>query len=100
MSIIVLIAALVGVLVMFNVSAIFGLIIYGVAFIFSLHNLKSKVDYDDTFSILKFIKRISKNNLLEEGIYTIIVACLPLVLIAGAYCWIVLDTVRFVNSLF
>lgn len=100
MGIISLIIAILGFALLFKVSAILGFIVYLVAFILSLHTLKSKVGYEDTFSIFKFIKNINKENFLSEGIHTVIVACIPLVTIIGLYQWIYVDTFRFVNSLF
>lgn len=95
-----LLVAVVGMVVLTKVSAILGFIIYLVAFIFSLHTLRSKLDYNDSFSIIKFIKNISFKNFFEESVHTIIVAALPLVVIIGCYFWIYVDTARFVNSLF
>ena len=99
-GIITLIIAIIGILVLFKVRAILGGIIYLVAFGFGLYMLKSKVDYSATFSISYFIKNIRKENFWTEGIYTIIVVLLPLIVCITIYRWIVVDTVRDVNNLY
>ncbi|MBO5248029.1 MAG: hypothetical protein J6B54_01875 [Clostridia bacterium] len=82
---------------MFKFSAILGGIIYLMAFGYSLYILRSQVDYNGTLSIIKFLKNIRKDNFWKEGIYTVIVAVLPLVILLGTYLWIFVDTARSVN---
>lgn len=91
---------IVAMLLLFNVSAILGTIVYLVAFGISLMELKSKVAYEKTFSIIEFIKNIKKDTLFTEGIYTIIVAILPVIVIIAIYRWIVVDTIRGMNALY
>lgn len=91
---------IISILLLYNVSAVLGFIVYLVAFILSLHILRSKVKYDESFSIIKFIKNISLKNFFDESVHTIIVACLPIIILIGCYQWIYVDTFRFVNSLF
>ncbi len=100
MGIISCILAILGTMVLINVSAVLGFIVYLVAFVLSLQTLKSKVDYNDSFSIIKFIKKISLKNFFEESVHTIIVAMLPIIVIMGFYYWIYVDTYRFINSLY
>ena len=97
MGIVCLIVALVGVFTMLEFSAILGGIIYIIAFILSLNVLKSKVNYDEQFSIVKSLKEINKENFSTHGLCAIVVAALPIVLIIGLYSWIVLDSIRSVN---
>lgn len=91
---------IVSMLLLFNVSAIIGGLVYLLAFGISLRELKGKVAYGESFSIMKFIKNIKKDTLLTEGIFTIIVAVLPLIVIIALYRWIVVDTAREVDALF
>lgn len=98
-SIIVIVIFIVAMLLLFNVSAIIGGIVYLLAFGISLMELKSKLSYEETFSIIKFIKNIKKDTLLTEGVFTIIVAILPLIVIIAIYRWVVADTIREVDSL-
>ncbi|MBQ6885542.1 MAG: hypothetical protein IJN56_07420 [Clostridia bacterium] len=100
MGFICLALAILGLLVLTKVSAVLGFILYLLAFILSLHTLRNQVAYDDTFSIFKFIKKISLKNFFEESVHTIIVICLPIVMIIGCYHWIYVDTFRFINSLY
>ena len=53
-GIIALVIAIIGILVLFKVSAILGGLVYLISFGFSLYVLKSKVDYSATFSIMYF----------------------------------------------
>lgn len=91
---------IVAILLLFNVSAIIGGIVYLLAFGISIRELKGKVAYEESFSIMKFIKNIKKDTLLTEGVFTIIVAVLPLIVIIALYRWIVVDTAREVDALF
>lgn len=99
-SIGVIVIFIIAMLLLFNVSAIIGGIVYLLAFGISLRELKGKVAYEGSFSIMKFIKNIKKDTLLTEGIFTIIVAVLPLIVVIALYRWIVVDTVREVDALF
>lgn len=99
-GIIALVIAIIGIIVLFKVSAILGGIVYLISFGFSLYVLKSKVDYSATFSIMYFLKNIKKDNFWTEGIFTIIVALIPLIVCIAIYRWIVVDTVREVNSIY
>lgn len=100
MGILSLAVFIISILLLYNVSAVFGFIVYLVAFILSLHILRSKVNYDESFSIIKFIKNISFKNFFDESVHTIIVVCLPIIILIGCYQWIYVDTFRFINSLF
>lgn len=96
----VIVIFIVAMLLMFKVSAIFGGIVYLLAFGISLMELRSKVAFEETFSIMGFIKNIRKNTLLTEGVFAITVAILPLVAVIATYRWIAVDTVRKVDALF
>lgn len=96
----VIVIFVIAMLLMFKVSAIAGGFVYLLSFAISLMELRSKVAYEETFSILNFMKNIRKETLLTEGVFTIIVAILPLIVIIATYRWIVVDTIREVNSLF
>lgn len=100
MGVAALVIALFGIVLLYNISAVLGFLVYLVAFIISLHMLRSKVSYDESFSIIKFLKNISLKNFFDESVHTIIVACLPIVVIIGWYQWVVVDTFRFINSLY
>ena len=97
MGILLLVVALLGVFTMIKFSALIGGIIYIIAFWLSLNTLKSKVNYDDQFSIVKSLKDINKDNFSTHGLCAIVVASLPIVIIIGLYSWIVLDSIRSVN---
>lgn len=99
-SIGVIVIFIMAMLLLFKVSAVIGGIVYLLAFGISLKELKGKVAYAESFSIMKFIKNIKKDTLLTEGVFTIIVAVLPLIVIIALYRWIVVDTVREVDALF
>lgn len=99
-SIGVIVIFIVAMLLLFNVSAIIGGIVYLIAFGVSLRELKGKVAYEETFSIMKFIKNIKKDTLLTEGVFTIIVAILPIIVIIATYRWIVVDTIREVDKIY
>lgn len=85
---------------MYGVSAILGGVVYLLAFGISLMELRSKVAFEETFSIIYFIKNIRKDTLFTKRVLTIIVAALPLIAVIVTYRWIAVDTVREVDSLF
>ena len=85
---------------MYVVSAILGWVVYLLAFGISLMELRSKVAFEETFSIIYFIKNIRKDTLFTKRVLTIIVAALPLIAVIVTYRWIAVDTVREVDSLF
>ncbi len=85
---------------MYVVSAILGGVVYLLAFGISLMELRSKVAFEETFSIIYFIKNIRKDTLFTKRVLTIIVAALPLIAVIVTYRWIAVDTVREVDSLF
>lgn len=96
----VIVIFIVAMLLMYEVSAILGGVVYLLAFGISLMELRSKVAFEETFSIMYFIKNIRKDTLFTEGVFTIIVAALPLIAVIAIYRWIAVDTVREVDALF
>ena len=99
-GIVTVVFTIISLIVLFNVSALIGGFLYLLAFAFSLHQLKSKVGYEESFSIMSFVKNISKDNFWEEGIFTIIVILIPLIVIIATYRWIFVDTAREVNAIY
>lgn len=88
---------IIGIYLMINVWAILGMIVYMITFGACLHKLKGNVAYEETFNIMAFVKQISKETFWQEGIYTIVVAILPIAVCIFLYSWIVLDSVRSVE---
>lgn len=84
----------IGIFLMLKVWAILGMIVYMITFGLSLFKLKHNVGYEETFNIMVFLKRISKNTFWQEGIFAIIVAIIPAVICIFLYSWIILDSVR------
>ena len=70
------IITLVGIFIMFEVSALVGMIIYLIAF------------------------ALSKENFKGMGLMFLVVAILPLMAVIGSYRWIVTDTYREVESMY
>lgn len=99
-GILVIAITVIGIIVLYNVSAILGVIIYLVAFAASLKELKGKVAFDATFSIQSFLKNINKNSFWEEGVFTIIVALIPIIICSGIWQWLFADTLREVNMFY
>lgn len=83
-----------GVFLMLKVWAIIGMVVYVITFGLSVFKLKQSVGYEDTFNIMVFFKRISKDTFWQEGIFAIVVAILPIIICIFLYSWIVLDSVR------
>lgn len=100
LGIVVLIITLVALNILFKVSALVGFIIYLVAFGISLHRLKQEVAYDSSFSIGYFIKNFKSSEFWTQGIFTIVVAIIPIIVCIAAYRWIYTDTIRQVDAIY
>lgn len=84
----------IGLFLMLRVWSILGMIVYLITFGLSLFKLKHNVSYEGTFNIMVFLKRINKDTFLQEGIFAIIVAIIPIVICIFLYSFIILDSVR------
>ena len=84
----------IGIFLMLKVWAILGMIVYMITFGSSIFKLKQSVDYEEKFNIMVFLKRIKKDTFWQEGIFAIVVAIIPIVIVIFLYSWIVLDSVR------
>lgn len=84
----------IGLFLMLRVWSILGMIVYLITFGLSLFKLKHNVSYEGTFNIIVFLKRINKDTFLQEGIFAIIVAIIPIVICIFLYSFIILDSVR------
>ena len=94
------IITLVGIFIMFEVSALVGMIIYLIAFALSFNELRKDPEYRPE-TIVPFAKKcLSKENFKGMGLMFLVVAILPLMAVIGSYRWIVTDTYREVESMY
>lgn len=91
---------LVGIFIMFEVSALVGMIIYLIAFTLSFNELRKDSEFRPE-TIVPFAKKcLSKENFKGMGLMFLVVAILPLMAVIGSYRWIVTDTYREVESMY
>lgn len=94
------IITLVGIFIMFEVSALVGMIIYLIAFALSFNELRKDSEFRPE-TIVPFAKKcLSKENFKGMGLMFLVVAILPLMAVIGSYRWIVTDTYREVESMY
>ena len=94
------IITLVGIFIMFEVSALVGMIIYLIAFALSFNELRKDPEFRPE-TIVPFAKKcLSKENFKGMGLMFLVVAILPLMAVIGSYRWIVTDTYREVESMY
>ena len=84
------IITLVGIFIMFEVSALVGMIIYLIAFALSFNELRKDPEFRPE-TIVPF---------KGMGLMFLVVAILPLMAVIGSYRWIVTDTNREVESMY
>lgn len=98
-GIVYVIVAVVGILVMFNISSPIGGFIYLISFIGAYSKLKNIYSMSKREGVISFAKQyLKKDKIFNEGMMVIIVVAIPIVIIIGVHRWIYADTMRMVDS--
>lgn len=92
--------AVIGIVLILAVSAIFGMIVYGLAFAGAFVELRK----DELFGKGDYVGLVkncfTKENWKLKGVLAGVVVIAPLVVILGIYGWIVLDTIRTTEAIY
>lgn len=90
----------IALVLLFQVSAMLGMILYFIAFAIAINAFKDdeRISKGNYAELVKECFR--KENLLSKGILMAVILIVPIVLSVGLYRWIITDTIREVDNMY